>query len=70
MSDWKESEAHIDYTEEENDRGRMADCVIAECLESGDRTEPVWGHGERSVKRALATLTEHCSCRANYHAEG
>jgi hypothetical protein len=65
--EYTESAAVIVYDEEENDFGRLADCVYARCDESGDTAGPVWGHGERSVKRALATLSEECSCEARYH---
>lgn len=59
--------AEIEYTTEENDEGFECDCVYASCYVSGERAGPIWGHGEASVKRALATLTEECSCSAKFH---
>lgn len=59
--------AEVDYTEAENDDGRTQDCVFATCQASGDQAGPVWGHGENSVLRVLATLTEECSCGADFH---
>ncbi len=64
---WK-SLATIDYTTEENEDGREMDCVFATCEESDETVGPIWGHGEASVKRALATLTEECGCGAKFHA--
>ncbi len=63
------SEAEIDYTEEENDNGFEQPCVYAICNESGDSAGPIWGQGAESVKRALATLTEECTCGASFHKE-
>jgi hypothetical protein len=59
--------AEIQYTEEENEDGRTQQCVYAVCSESGDIVGPVWGQGENSVKRALAMLSEECSCGQTYH---
>lgn len=59
--------AEIDITEEENDSGVVIPCVYATCNDSGDSIGPIWGDGEASVKRALATLTEECSCGATFH---
>ena len=61
------SKASINYTEEENEEDRIQDCIYATCEVSGDAVGPVWGHSEASVKRALATLTEECSCGAGFH---
>ena len=63
------STATIEEREEENDRGRMADCVYATCDESGDSVGPVWGIGDNSRKKALAMLSEICDCGANWHKE-
>jgi hypothetical protein len=52
--------ATITKTREKNERGYQSDCVYAECCESGEESGPIWGHGEASVKRALATLRENC----------
>jgi hypothetical protein len=59
--------ASIEFTDEDNDDGYGQDCVYATCNESGDVVGPIWGHGDNSVKRALATLTEECSCGADFH---
>ena len=61
------SAASIEYSEQENDEGFMQNCVYAACEESGDTVGPIWGHGDASVLRALATLTEECSCDAEFH---
>jgi hypothetical protein len=63
------SYATIDQTEERNERGVLQPCVYAECAETGYVAGPVWGHGEASVKRVLATLTAECSCGAGWHEE-
>lgn len=62
-----EAYAKIEYVEERNQRGQLQDCVFAECLDSGHVSGPVWGHGEASVKRVLALLTEEDSCGASFH---
>jgi hypothetical protein len=70
MSDREEpAPAEIQETTEENDRGFDQECVYAVCSVSGDEVGPVWGTGEASRKRALATLTEECSCGAKFHEE-
>jgi len=56
------SYATIEYTEAENDDGYDVECVFATCEQSGVKVGPVWGHHERSVRRALATLGEKCDC--------
>lgn len=61
--------ASVKYTSEENDAGYEQDCVYATCGQSGLVVGPIWGHSERSVARALATLTEKCSCNARFHEE-
>ena len=62
-------EALIEMTQAPNTMQIPQDCVYAECLMSGDRVGPVWGHGDASVRRALATLTEECSCGATFHVD-
>jgi hypothetical protein len=49
--------------------GLIQDCVRAVCQESGHKTDPVWGSNTSSIRRALATLTEECSCGATWHME-
>lgn len=41
--------------------------VWAECVYSGLRVGPVWAHGQPSVRRCLATLTQSCDCGRSYH---
>ena len=61
------SEAEIEFTKREHpDSGRMQDCVIATCTASEESTDPVWGHGVASVRRALAMLKD-CDCGERYH---
>lgn len=70
--DWDDThtaEGAIERMQEKHD-GILRNCVYAECLESGIRVGPIWGRGEASVKRALATLTEQCTCGARFHYEG
>lgn len=62
-------ESEIDYTEEENEDGRMQDCVYATCRETDARVGPVWGHGDNSVKCALAQLSEECGTGAFHDVE-
>lgn len=67
--------ADVELTKAINKRGFEQDCVIVTCQESGDSTpevvdgdeEPVWGHSPKSVRRALALLSENCSCGSRYH---
>lgn len=68
------SEVTVVFTRDENEHGYSQDCVIAYCLaeEANDPNEPnegvrVWGHTDRSVKRALHTLTTECLCGAAKH---
>jgi hypothetical protein len=61
--------AVVDFTSEANDRGFDQDCVYATCSESGVMVGPIWGHSDASVKRALAELTETCTCGAGFHSE-
>lgn len=67
----KPAPARVDAADEANEDGRMQSCVFATCLrsETGYTVGPVWGTSERSVKRALCTLTEECDCRARFHEE-
>ena len=60
--------AEIEFTQAENpETGRMQDCVIASCCDSDSVTEPIWGHGPASIRRALATLSEDCDCGQSFH---
>jgi hypothetical protein len=59
--------ATVQFTTEENDEGRSQRCIYAWCQFTDIQVGPIWGHSERSIKRALATLTEECDCPARYH---
>ena len=59
--------ATVYFSTATNDRGREQECVFATCLASGAEVGPIWGTGEDSVLRALATLTEECGCGAQFH---
>ena len=59
----------VDYTTHENETGYEQDCIFATCEESGFNVGPVWGHGDASVKRALALLSESCPCGAGFHKD-
>ena len=61
------SSAKIKYVIEKDKYGNDCDAVYAECLSSGDMVGPVWGTNRASVRRALAMLTEECSCFENWH---
>ena len=65
----KTQTATIEETEEENDYEREYPCVYATCDRSGLTVGPIWGTGTDSRKRALAQLTEECSCGATWHEE-
>ena len=58
----------IEITTAEGDYGGEVPCVYATCNRSGDVVGPIWGGEEPSVLRAMATLTEKCTCGADYHA--
>ena len=62
-------DAEINYTSEENEDGREQDCVYATCCDTGAKTGPIWGHGDASVKRALAQLSEECGTGAFHNVE-
>ena len=49
--------------------GRRQSGIKATCM-TGNGISYAWGEHERSVKRALAMLTEHCSCNARFHMRG
>jgi hypothetical protein len=63
------SKAEITYDEEENEDGYEVPCVYATCLVTGEQAGPIWGDGEASVLRALATLTEVDGCKWHVAAE-
>ncbi len=68
------SDANVLYTRDVNENGYMQDCVWAYCL-SPDANEPgeenegvrVWGHTDKSIKRAMRLLTQECLCGAAEH---
>ena len=61
--------ATVFFTTEKNDDDHEQRCVYAWCQFTDVKVGPVWGHSKRSVKRALATLTEQCDCPARYHMQ-
>jgi hypothetical protein len=64
----RKASAEIDFTKRPRaEGGPEQDCVIATCLEGQFESEPVWGHSHRSVRRALAQLSEDCPCGARFH---
>jgi len=63
----KTSTATIDFDIRENDSGVDVDCVFARCHTSECVVGPIWGHGQASIRRALATLTDECDCGADFH---
>lgn len=52
----------VDYTEDENDYGRVTPCVYVTCTECG-KTEQSWGESDASVNRCLMLLSKSCSKR-------
>lgn len=65
----KTSGATISFDLQENDNGIELDCVFATCNTSERVVGPIWGDGQASVKRALATLTDECNCGADFHRQ-
>jgi hypothetical protein len=59
--------ATVCFTQARNESGQRQPCVFAQCHYAGDTVGPVWGHGERSVRRALKTLSERCQCGRRFH---
>ena len=59
--------ATIYFKSAANEEGKMQTCVYAECHLSVKKVGPIWGHGERSIKRALVHLTLACDCPGKYH---
>ena len=58
--------ATIQYITLENEEGYDVDSVQASCTIG--ETE-AYGTHERSIKRALAELSQNCSCGASFHKE-
>lgn len=56
------SQSDITYTEEETEDGYECECIYATCRITGCRVGPIWGQHERSIRRALATLSQQCDC--------
>lgn len=59
--------ATVLFTSEKNENGRKQKCVYAQCHYSGVGHGPIWGHGDNSVKKVLAELTQNCDCPARFH---
>lgn len=64
----KKSPAKVIFTTQRNSDGKSQACVFAECLLSGIRIGPIWGHGDASIKKVCAELTHECDCPAKYHS--
>jgi len=62
--------ATVDSSVLENDEGIEVSCVYATCVRSKVQVGPIWGDGPRSVRRALAELSEQCECGATFHRGG
>lgn len=62
----KTAYATVHFTSERKD-GKNALCVYATCQFTDTAAGPIWGHGEASVRAALAELTRCCPCPATYH---
>ena len=62
--------SEVEFTTATSSRGYQQKCVYARCRAADERVGPIWGHGEKSVKRALCTLTEQCWCGTKFHKEG
>lgn len=65
----KKAPAVVDVTSEINENGYLQPCVYAVCQRGDYMAGPIWGTSERSVTRALCTLTEECPCGARRHEE-
>jgi len=61
--------ASVERTSDKNARGYHQDCVFVICAEADVEVGPIWGHGEKSVYRALCGLNEACTCGAQKHRE-
>lgn len=60
--------AIVFFLSEKNAEGQRQLCVRTQCQYSDHRlSNPVWGHSEESVRRALAQLTQECDCPAKFH---
>lgn len=59
--------AELVFGEAENDYGSEVPTVTARCCDSGDESEEIFGDHERSIRRALASLSAACSCGARFH---
>jgi hypothetical protein len=61
--------ATVHFTTEKNDDDHDQPCIYVWCQFTDIKIGPVWGHGDASVKRALATLTKECDCPARFHSK-
>jgi hypothetical protein len=59
--------ARIHYVDVKASYGRMQPSVIAECTETGFKTEHSWGQGPKSIKRCQCLLRDGCPCGAGWH---
>lgn len=65
----KVSPSMVVFSSAINENGKDQTCIFAVCSRSEIRVGPIWGHNSRSIKRALATLTEECDCPATRHTQ-
>lgn len=63
----KRGPSTIIYGHAKDENGHSQLCVYAECQVGGSVVGPIWGHGDKSAKKALATLTRECDCPARFH---
>jgi hypothetical protein len=61
--------AEIIYGEEENDNGHEMECIFARCYATNCTVGPIWGQHQQSLRRALFTLNEECSCGKMHGAD-
>jgi hypothetical protein len=63
----RKAPASVHFTQQPDGKDHLRPCVFVTCTRSSQRVGPTWGHSDASLRRALATLTAECECRASYH---
>lgn len=58
----------VEYTDLENDSGRMVEGVVVTCTQCGEATES-FGTGAASIRRCCMLLKEACDQRNYYYCE-